>query len=134
QPQGARHGPDVHHDEQHEPAAEHDPGRGRAAGGTYEKRQHTHQQYQEKTAQPDHLGNSLQEMSGTPCAPPQAGPSVPGNRWRKAQEAYDTFIGWAEKRYPLPRTVSTCASWPEGCKALRRRRIWTSTVRSSTKT
>ena len=38
----------------------------------------------------------------------------------------------AEKRYPVPRTVCTIRSWPLCSSALRRRRIWTSTVRSST--
>ncbi len=34
--------------------------------------------------------------------------------------------------YPAPRTVSSSRSWPVGCSALRRRRMCTSTVRSST--
>ena len=37
-----------------------------------------------------------------------------------------------ENRYPLPRTVWMKPSNPCGASALRSRRIWTSTVRSST--
>ena len=40
----------------------------------------------------------------------------------------------ARRPYPAPRTVSIRRWWPEGSSALRRRRMCTSTVRSSMKT
>jgi hypothetical protein len=42
------------------------------------------------------------------------------------------YSGVAEKRYPAPRTVCTSASHANGSRVLRSRRMWTSTVRSST--
>src|SRR6185503_5853394 len=41
------------------------------------------------------------------------------------------LIQLARRPYPAPRTVSIRRSCPVGSSALRRRRMWTSTVRSS---